>query len=1249
MSNTSSTGRYVAQGEIARGGMGVVLRVRDRNLDRTLALKRMLAPPDEAGTEIEVARFARFMEEAQITAQLDHPSIVPIHELGEDEEGRTYYTMRLVKGRELGEVIREVHGDRQSVAASRESAADFSKETNAAFSRDTATGNRSWNLTRVVGVLVRVCQTMAYAHGRGVIHRDLKPANIMVGDLGEVYVMDWGLARMAGRPEVRDLRLSLEKAGVTGLTTVSTSSLEIGDSVLDAPLRTMDGTVIGTPAYMAPEQAAGRLDEVDFRTDIYALGAILYELLAGHPPYTPPGQSISPRSVLKAVLQGPPENLALKLSSKWPPELAAICEKAMRRNPAERYASCLELADELQAWLDDRVVKAHATGPLVEARKWVRRNRALASTTAAAMVAVITALGVATWVQTRSASRQRAAFENESAARKEATATLVESLHQQGVQAHSHGETGPALAYWAQVLEHEPQHRRAAARIASTLLYEPPPVIARTFPGAAGTRRAQFSRDGAWVAMPLEGGRIGVYTTTTGELRWRLPHSGKVWAIEFSPDGRWLAVGVMDGDFHGPGRLDCWDLQNGRRAFPTELLPGIVQKAGFNSNGSRLTATVLDTVARVWTVPEGRLILEHRQEPTAQSLAFDPATVQESRLNSDGRKLLVGRGDGSVELHDVETGALCHVPGRSDGLHPAQWLAWSPDESRFAVGDADGLARVYDGSTGQPVTPPMKHALEVEAISFDPAGRWLLTGSADGEARLWDASNGTLVVPPLRHGAAVRDARFTSDGAKIVTASDDGTARIWSSVTGEALFRTEERGGLIFKAQLDPSGRRLFTARTGRGVALWELGGSAVPWSIRSGIFALSQSAGLARVAIAGDDQLALLDLNSGRAVGEIPAHQQSGVSAVHVSADGRWVASAHSRTVRRWRVDESPALVQEYDTDTDCVWVAISGRGNTIAAFSTDGSATIWSGNSLSAVTNRVVVGTHVPTEAWISDDGTRLAMAGVGITNFLWDARSGRPIASGRCWAMDWTDQGVGLRAHGARAEFWDADRGQLLATPTPLIHDFDIYSVRFSPDQRRVLTASYDNTARIWDAGTGATLLAPLRHRAAVTSGAWSPDGLRVATTAADGSIYLWEATTGERLAGPIAGMGELSELSKARGFLPDGRRMLVLGPRQEDPVTPRRADLWDFGPAASEEIPDWLGLLAQTAGGYRIQRLAESGRFRTEVHELPLAERLAAQERFRKQPGDDGYSRLARWFFADPETRPASPSAPWATPP
>src|SRR5262245_58682106 len=225
--------RYSVESELARGGMGIIWRVRDRDLSRTLAMKVMAAAAP-AGSSVRDATsridLARFVEEAQVTAQLDHPGIVPVHEIGFDAQGLPFFTMKLVKGRDLDEVFELARGERER-----------------------------WNLPRAVGVLVKACQALAYAHSKGVLHRDLKPSNIMVGRFGEVYLMDWGLAKVTGRKDLHDIRPS-EKPPTASLHSPRRDSAA---STPDSPLITMDGTVVGTPAYMSPEQARGKVDEVD--------------------------------------------------------------------------------------------------------------------------------------------------------------------------------------------------------------------------------------------------------------------------------------------------------------------------------------------------------------------------------------------------------------------------------------------------------------------------------------------------------------------------------------------------------------------------------------------------------------------------------------------------------------------------------------------------------------------------------------------------------------------------------------------------------------------------------------------------------------------------------------------------------------------------------------------------------------------------------------------------------------------------
>jgi serine/threonine protein kinase len=351
--------RYQLLRRIGAGGMGVVYEAYDPDLHRNLALKVAQGPgAGGAGTPNTQARsLARFLTEAQITGQLDHPGVVPVYELGRDPQERVYFTMRLVSGRTAQEVF--------------------------ALARQ---GSEGWSLSRALEVVLKICDTMAFAHDRGVIHRDLKPENVMVGRFGEVYVMDWGVAKVLGRKDTPDLRLQAPPSGSGPSAGTDGPEDPAGDQ--DAPLLTVSGMVIGTPSYMSPEQATGRIEELDARSDVYAVGACLYTLLTGWQPYVKPGTRTSSLRVLHQVRQGPPKPVG-EMDRTIPVELVSICEKAMAREKSERYASMQELAEELRAFLGDRVVKAHRTGAIAELGKWVKRNRGMATGIAAACLVAI--------------------------------------------------------------------------------------------------------------------------------------------------------------------------------------------------------------------------------------------------------------------------------------------------------------------------------------------------------------------------------------------------------------------------------------------------------------------------------------------------------------------------------------------------------------------------------------------------------------------------------------------------------------------------------------------------------------------------------------------------------------------------------------------------------------------------------------------------------------------------------------------
>ena len=329
---TPSIGRYDDLGLLGIGGMGEVRKIRDRTLNRTLAIK-ILHPQMLAGHNIA----SRFIEEAQICAQLQHPNIVPIHEMGQLNDGRLYFTMKEVKGRPFGEAIAEVH--------------------DAIEQKRWQSTKSGWSFRRLIDAFHDVCRAVAYAHSKGVLHRDLKPENIMLGEYGEVLVLDWGIAKVLGRP---DWVAEIEAFDVIA-TDRSASGMH----------STRVGQVAGTPAYMSPEQANGNIDKLDGRTDVYSLGAILYEILTGRAAF----EGHSGLEVLHQVLAGPPKSIrtilgegtsnspilgeehpiSRKMHSSKPPlpeELIMICEKAMQRDMADRYSGAKALADAISDWLD---------------------------------------------------------------------------------------------------------------------------------------------------------------------------------------------------------------------------------------------------------------------------------------------------------------------------------------------------------------------------------------------------------------------------------------------------------------------------------------------------------------------------------------------------------------------------------------------------------------------------------------------------------------------------------------------------------------------------------------------------------------------------------------------------------------------------------------------------------------------------------------------------------------------------------
>jgi len=337
--------RYRITGPLGQGGMGAVLGTVDQDIRRKVAMKVML-PADIS----KDAKVKRFLEEAQIAGQLEHPNIVPVHEIGIDEDARIYFTMKLVQGEDLEAVMLKcARGDQEYL--------------------------RQYSLGALIQLFMKVCDGVGFAHSRGVLHRDLKPENIMVGAFGEVLVMDWGIAKVLGKEEVPE-------AG---------TDKGLSESVHHA--RTLEGKVMGTPAYMSPEQALGQISKLDRRSDVFSLGGVLYKILTYQAPYQ--GRSAiaqlkkaQDRDLIAPDLRAPQQHI--------PPELNAICLKAMAYERSERYADTLELKNDLQLYLDGKSVSAKKDSLAVRTKKWIIRNKVAAMGIGAAAICLVAGIIAAT-------------------------------------------------------------------------------------------------------------------------------------------------------------------------------------------------------------------------------------------------------------------------------------------------------------------------------------------------------------------------------------------------------------------------------------------------------------------------------------------------------------------------------------------------------------------------------------------------------------------------------------------------------------------------------------------------------------------------------------------------------------------------------------------------------------------------------------------------------------------------------------
>lgn len=994
-------GNYEIINEIARGGMGVVYRARQTTLGRTVALKMILS--GQLAGEHEVARFR---SEAEAAANLDHPAIVAIYEVGQHDDHH-YFSMALVDGPSLSQRLRE--GPMENLAAA--------------------------------GLMVKIADAVGYANDRGVIHRDLKPGNILLDAAGDPHVTDFGLAKR----------------------------LEANTEL------THSGEVLGTPAYMPPEQARGDLTAIGPHSDVYALGAILYAMLSGRPPHSAPSMVETLRQVIEV------DAISVRtLSPTVPKDLETICAKCLAKEPSKRYATAADLRDELQRFIAGEPILARPVSRLERGWRWTKRRPAAAGLAAALILLALTfAIGGPAVAIGQNRLRSVAEKNERRATRLASSERQAKEMAEQSQRELATAKDRSDHSLYARTISLAHQEWQSGNLIGAEDLLASLPVESRGFEwdyvDSLCHQQLDTFLDMNGIPTLVDMTSDGTHVVASGIdprsdsnkiFVWQMGQSQPVAvregeAIAAAAAGDWIAV-VPDGERE---KFQVVDPITGevKQTFAGHV--GGTSKAAFGGPDESMIATVgRDKTCRVWNIETGKEIAKI-VNPFRQRL--HPVA-----LSPDGLKVAWRRvDDGGIDIRHVPKGHLIYEgpPQKSFAGHEVP-VQFSPDSKILAVGGM-GEVILLASDTGDSMGTLQGIRAHALAMDFSPDGKRLVVSSQDGTIRIYDVAGRKLLTTMTGHRAGqaygIASVSFDNSGDRIVSGGNDAVVKVWDSWNGDQHSVADSvRPDAVLPS---PSQSADFV--------------TDMTNMVEQMIFSAD---GKFLLATGRDHAIAVFDVDSGETVrrwddlsdnqGAVAFDQESGLIVV----GGGSVTDRHSGVVTAYPLEgKEPA------------WEFAGARGPvaSIQFFDTGGKIAVGVGSQ------RATIG-----EIMVLDSGTG---------SVLW--RNEQPILPVR--ELDISPDGKSIASVGVDAgvRIWDATTGKLVRG----FGNRSLFCVDYSKDGTQIAAGGVDWSVRIFDAATGGLRWSQTRHGGAVTGIEFTGDGTRLVSTSVDGHTHIWDTKYGSSL--------------------------------------------------------------------------------------------------------------------------------------